>query len=134
MIIQGDARLGRTVDGPPMFIMTTPVGLLISYITISVPQTYALVGADPTPLVTVAIDRRSDVLEVEATADLAVLVNAELILVCVLGVGELCRCGVCRSNKYLNLCDQTTVTSATSLGDPSIHRIHRSYRLSGIKC
>ena len=42
-------------------------------------MTHALVGADPTPLVTVAIDRRKVAREVEATADLAVRVNAELI-------------------------------------------------------
>jgi hypothetical protein len=40
-----------------------------------------LEGADPTPLVTVAIDRRKVAREVEATADLAVRVNAELIVI-----------------------------------------------------
>lgn len=43
-------------------------------------MTHALVGADPTPLVTVAIDRRNVALEVEATAVLVVLANAELIV------------------------------------------------------
>jgi len=62
-----------------MFIMTTPVGLLISSSLLRLTLTYALVGADPTPLVTVAIDRRKVAREVEATADLAVRVNAELI-------------------------------------------------------
>lgn len=62
-----------------MFIMTTPVGLLISSCPLQSTLTHALVGADPTPLVTVAIDRREVAREVEATADLAVRVNAELI-------------------------------------------------------
>jgi hypothetical protein len=70
-----------------MFIMTTPVGLLISHITLARWKlTHALVGADPTPLVTVAIDRRNVAREVDATADLAVRVNAELIVIEVIGL------------------------------------------------
>jgi hypothetical protein len=48
--------------------------------------THALVGADPTPLVTVAIDRRNVARELEAIADLAVRVNAELIVIGVFGL------------------------------------------------
>jgi hypothetical protein len=50
--------------------------------------THALVEADPTPLVTVAIDRRNVAREVDATADLAVRVNAELIVIEVIGLVE----------------------------------------------
>ena len=69
---------------------------------VSLKYTYALVGADPTPLVTVAIDRRNVALEVDATADLAVLVNAELMLFDVLlGAGYV----VARSLDLMNAAD-----------------------------